>query len=119
MRKTTPLTITNQIAESLGLPSASEADAIQTTRYKAVAEIIGSFLNYTGKNEIGQQGFFSSMIIRILRPDDKAVNFSDMQSVIQIIQDGDKAILQEMKQEREDWRAKRRAESETQSPKNP
>jgi hypothetical protein len=107
MRKNTPLTITSRIAEALGLPDSHAADAILMTRYKAVAEIISSFLNYTEKNEVGQQGFFASMIIRILLPNDKAVHFSDMQTVINIIMKGEKAIQEEMKQEREDWRAAR------------
>ena len=107
MRTTTPFTITSRIAEALGLPDAHWDDVILITRYKAVAEIVSSFLNYTGKNDPGQQGFFASMIIRILLPNDKAVHFSDMQTVINIIQKGDKAIQEEMKQEREDWRAAR------------
>ena len=111
MRKNTPLTITNRIAEALGLDTEM-ADAIQMTRYKAVAEIVASFLNYTEKNEVGQQGFFAGMIIRILLPNDKSVHFSDMQTVINIIQKGDKAILDEMKQEREDWLAARKADRE-------
>ena len=106
-RTTTPFTITSRIAEALGLPDSHGADALLITRYKAVAEIISSFLNYTGKNDPGQQGFFASMIIRILLPNDKAVHFSDMQTVINIIQKGDKAIQEEKKQEREDWRAAR------------
>ena len=110
--RTTPLTITSRIAEALGLPDAHEADAILMTRYKAVAEIISSFLNYTEKNEPGHQGFFASMIIRILLPNDKSVHFSDMQMVINIIQKGDKAIQAEMKQEREDWFAARKADKE-------
>mgnify|MGYP000551015067 CR=1 FL=1 len=115
MRKNTPLTITSRIAEALGLPSFSDThaeDDIQRTRYKAVAEIVSSFLNYTGKNEVGQQGFFAGMIIRILLPNDKSVHFSDMQTVINIIQKGDKAIQEEMKQEREDWLAARKTENE-------
>jgi len=111
MRKNTPLTITSRIAEALGLDTEM-ADAILMTRYKAVAEIVASFLNYTEKNEKGQQGFFAGMIIRILLPNDKSVHFSDMQTVINIIQKGDKAILDEMKQEREDWLAARKAENE-------
>lgn len=111
MRKNTPLTITSRIAEALGLDTEM-ADAIQMTRYKAVAEIVSSFLNYTGKNEVGQQGFFAGMIIRILLPNDKSVHFSDMQTVINIIQEGDKAIREEMKQEREDWLAARKADRE-------
>ncbi len=115
MRKNTPLTITSRIAEALGLPSFSdthEEDDVQRTRYKAVAEIVSSFLNYTGKHEVGQQGFFAGMIIRILQPDEKAVHFSDMQTVINIIKEGNKAILDEMKQEREDWLAARKTENE-------
>ena len=103
-RITTPLTIASRIAEALG-QDTHMADNIQLTRYKAVAEIISSFLNYTGKNEIGQQGFFAGMIIRILLPNDKSVHFSDRQTVINIIQKGDKAIQEEMKNEREDWLA--------------
>ena len=112
MRKNTPLTITSRIAEALGLPDTHMADAILMTRYKAVAEIVSSFLNYTEKNEVGQQGFFAGMIIRILLPNDKSVHFSDMQTVINIIQKGDKAIQDEMKQEREDWLAARKADKE-------
>lgn len=111
MRTITPFTITSQIAEALG-QDTHMADNIQYTRYKAVAEIISSFLNYTGKNEVGQQGFFAGMIIRILLPNDKSVHFSDMQTVINIIQKGDKAIQEEMKQEREDWLAARKADKE-------
>jgi hypothetical protein len=111
MRKNTPLTITSRIAEALGLDTEM-ADAIQMTRYKAVAEIVASFLNYTEKNEVGQQGFFAGMIIRILLPNDKSVHFSDMQTVINIIQEGNKAILDEMKQEREDWLAARKTDKE-------
>jgi hypothetical protein len=111
MRKNTPLTITNRIAEALGLDTEM-ADAIQMTRYKAVAEIVSSFLNYTEKNEVGQQGFFAGMIIRILLPNDKSVHFSDMQTVINIIKEGNKAILDEMKQEREDWLAARKTDKE-------
>lgn len=110
-RTTTPLTITNQIAEALGLDTHM-ADAIQMTRYKAVAEIISSFLNYTEKHDKGQQGFFAGMIIRILQPNDKSVHFSDMQTVINIILDGDKAIQEEKKQEREAWLAARKADRE-------
>ncbi len=106
-RTTTPFTITSRIAGALGLPDSHTADALLITRYKAVAEIISSFLNYTGKNDPGQQGFFAGMIIRILLPNDKSVHFSDMQMVINVIQKGDKAIQEEMKQEREDWRAAR------------
>ena len=112
MRKNTPYTITSRIAEALGLPDTHAVDAIQMTRYKAVAEIVASFLNYTEKNEVGQQGFFAGMIIRILLPNDKSVHFSDMQTVINIIQKGDKAIQDEMKQEREDWLAARKADRE-------
>ena len=112
MRKNTPYTITSRIAEALGLPDTHSVDAIQMTRYKAVAEIVSSFLNYTEKNEVGQQGFFAGMIIRILLPNDKSVHFSDMQTVINIIKEGNKAILDEMKQEREDWLAARKADRE-------
>jgi hypothetical protein len=112
MRKNTPFTITSRIAEALGLPDSHAADAILMTRYKAVAEIVSSFLNYTGKNEVGQQGFFAGMIIRILLPNDKSVNFSDMQTVIKIIQEGDKAIQNEMRNEREEWIAARKADKE-------
>ena len=112
MRKNTPYTITSRIAEALGLPDTHAVDVIQMTRYKAVAEIVASFLNYTEKNEVGQQGFFAGMIIRILLPNDKSVHFSDMQTVINIIQKGDKAIQEEMKQEREDWLAARKTENE-------
>lgn len=108
----TPFTITSRIAAALGLPDAHGADTIRMTRYKAVAEIISSFLNYTDKHEQGQQGFFASMIIRILLPNDKSVHFSDMQTVINIIQKGDKAIQEELKQEREDWLAARKVENE-------
>jgi hypothetical protein len=111
MRKNTPFTIASRIAEALGLPTRM-ADALQMTRYRAVAEIVSSFLNYTEKNEVGQQGFFAGMIIRILQPDEKAVHFSDMQTVINIIQEGDKAIQDEMKQEREDWLTARKADNE-------
>ena len=111
-RTTTPLTITSRIAEALGLPDAHEADAILMTRYKAVAEIISSFLNYTGKNEVGQQGFFAGMIIRILLPNDRSVAFSDLQMVINVIQKGDKDIQAEKKQEREDWLAARTFEND-------
>ena len=113
MKRThTPLTITSRIVGALGLPDAHIADAIQLTRYKAVAEIISSFLNYTEKNDQGQQGFFAGMIIRILLPNDKSVHFSDMQMVINVIQKGDKAIQEEMKQERTDWLCARKAENE-------
>jgi hypothetical protein len=112
MRKNTPYTITSRIAEALGLPDTHAVDAIQMTRYKAVAEIISSFLNYTEKNEVGQQGFFAGMIIRILLPNDKSVHFSDMQTVINIIQEGDKAIQEEMRSEREEWLAARKADRE-------
>jgi hypothetical protein len=88
------------------------ADAIQLTRYKAVAEIVSSFLNYTDKYEPGQQGFFAGMIIRILLPNDKSVHFSDLQTVINIIQKGDKAIQEEKKQEREDWLRARKTDNE-------
>ena len=111
-RTTTPLTITVRIAEALGLPDRHMADAVQMTRYKAVAEIISSFLNYTDKHEPGQQGFFAGMIIRILLPNDKSVHFSDMQMVINVIQKLDKAIQEEKKQERVDWLAARKAENE-------
>ena len=112
MKRThTPLTITSRIAEALGLPDAHMADAIQMTRYKAVAEIISSFLNYTGKNDPGQQGFFAGMIIRILLPNDTSVHFSDLQMVINVIQKLDKAIQEEKKQEREDWLAARKFEN--------
>jgi hypothetical protein len=111
-RITTSLTITSRIAEALGLPDTHAADVILMTRYKAVAEIVSSFLNYTGKNEVGQQGFFAGMIIRILLPNDKSVHFSDMQTVINIIQKGDKAIQEEKRQERADWLAARKADRE-------
>ena len=106
-RTNTPYTITRRIAQSLGLPDSHMTDVIQLTRYKAVAEIVSSFLNYTDNKIASQQGFFASMIIRILLPNDRAVHFSDMQTVINIIMDGEKAIQEEMKQEREDWRAAR------------
>ena len=112
MKRTTPLTITSRIAGALGLPDSDMADVIQMTRYKAAAEVISSFLNYTGKNDPGQQGFFAGMIIRILLPNDKSVHFSDMQAVINIIQKGDKAIQEEMKQERIDWLAAQKTENE-------
>lgn len=102
-RNYTPFTITTRIAGALGLPDSHMADDIQITRYKTVAEIIASFLNYTGKNEVSQQRFFAGMIIRILLPNDKAVHFSDLQMVINVIKKGDENIQQEMKQEREDW----------------
>ena len=111
-RTTTPFTIISRIAGALGLPDAHIADAIQLTRYKAVAEIISSFLNYTGKNDPGQQGFFAGMIIRILLPNDKSVSLSDMQMVINVIQKSDRAIQEEKKQEREDWLCARKAENE-------
>ena len=110
--RTTPFTITSRIAEALGLPDAHMADVMQMTRYKAVAEIISSFLNYTEKNEPGHQGFFASMIIRILLPNDKSVHFSDLQMVINVIQKGDKTIQEEQKQSREDWFAARKADKE-------
>lgn len=111
-RTITPFTITSRIAAALGLPDAHMADVMQMTRYKAVAEIISSFLNYTGKNDQGQQGFFAGMIIRILLPNDKSVHFSDLQMVINVIQKLDKAIQEEIKQERGDWLAARKAENE-------
>jgi len=111
MRKNTPYTITSRIAEALGLDTEM-ADAIQMTRYKAVAEIVSTFLNYTGKNDPGNRGLFAWMIIRILQPDAKVVLFSDMETVIDIIKEGNKAILDEMKQEREDWLAARKADKE-------
>ena len=111
-RTNTPLTITSRIAAALGLPDAHWDDVILITRYKAVAEIISSFLNYTDKHEQGQQGFFAGMIIRILLPNDKSVSLSDMQMVINVIQKGDKDIQEEMKQERTDWLAARKAENE-------
>lgn len=113
MRTNTPFTITSRIAEALGLPDSHMADALLITRYKAVAEIVSSFLNYTGKNDQGQQGFFAGMIIRILLPNDKTVHFSDMQMVINVIMKSDKTIQEEKKQEREDWLAKRQAERES------
>lgn len=106
--KTTPLTITNQIAEALGMPNLNSRPG----RIAAVAEIISSFFNYTGKNEISQQGFFADMIIRILLPNDESVSLIDMQMVINIIQKGDKDIQAEQKQAREDWFAARKAENE-------
>jgi hypothetical protein len=114
MRTTTPFTITVQIVEALGLtsPRSYMLDAMQLERCKAVAEIVSSFMNYTEKHDKGQQGFFAGMIIRILQPNDKSVHFSDMQTVINIIQKGDKAIQEEMKQEREDWLAARKADRE-------
>ena len=110
--KTIPFTITNRIAEALGLRGFHMADAIQLARYKAVTEIISSFLNYTGKNDPGQQGFFAGMIIRILLPNDKSVSLSDVQMVINVIQKGDKAIMAERMQEREDWLAALKADLE-------
>ena len=112
-RTTTPFSITSRFAEALGLPDSHMADALLITRYKAVAEIVSSFLNYTGKNDQGQQGFFAGMIIRILLPNDKTVHFSDMQMVINVIMKSDKIIQEEKKQEREDWLAKRQAERES------
>ena len=102
-RTNTPLTITIRIAAALGLPDSDMVEVVLMTRYKAVAEVISSFLNYTGKNDPGQQGFFAGMIIRILLPNDKSVHFSDMQMVINVIQKLDKDIQEEKKQEREDW----------------
>jgi hypothetical protein len=110
-RTTTPFTIASRIAETLGLDTEM-ADAILMTRYKDVAEIVSSFLNYTEKNEVGQQGFFAGMIIRILLPNDKSVHFSDMQTVINIIQKGDEAIQEETRSEREEWLAARKADRE-------
>jgi hypothetical protein len=111
MRKNTPLTITRDIAAALG-QDTEMADALRVVRYRAAAEIVSAFLNYTGKNDPGHQGLFAGMIIRILQPDDKAVHFSDLQTVINIIKEGDKAIQEEMKQEREDWLAARKADRE-------
>jgi hypothetical protein len=111
-RTTTPFTITSRIAEALGLPDSHMADALLITRYKAAAEVISSFLIYTGKNDPGQQGFFAGMIIRILLPEDKSMHFSDLQMVINVIQKLDKDIQDEMKQEREDWLAARKADRE-------
>jgi hypothetical protein len=110
-RTTTPFTIASRIAEALGLDTEM-ADAIQMTRYKAVAEIVSSFLNYTEKHEVGQQGFFAGMIIRILQPNDKSVHFSDMQTVINIIFEGEARIQEEMENERDEWLAARKAENE-------
>ena len=110
-RKNTPLTITHNIAAALG-QDTEMADALQAVRYRAVAEIASSFLNYTEKNDAGQQGFFAGMIIRILQPESKVVNFSDLMAVVDVIKEGDKAILQEMKEEREAWRTARKAENE-------
>jgi hemerythrin len=108
MRKNTPLTITNQIAAALDMPNLQSGHG----RKAAVAEIISSFLNYTEKHDEGQQGFFAGMIIRILLPNDESVHFSDMQTVINIIKEGDKAIQDEMLQEREEWLAARKADRE-------
>lgn len=102
MKKTTPLTITSRIAGALGLPDSDMVDVMQMTRYKAAAEVISSFLNYTGKNDEGQQGFFAGMIIRILLPNDKSVSPSDMQMVVNVIKKFDKVIQEELKKERED-----------------
>jgi len=111
MRKNTPYSITHNIAAALG-QDTEMADALQTVRYRAVVEIVSTFLNYTEKNDPGHQGLFAGMIIRILQPESKVVNFTDMQAVINIIKEGDKAIQDEMKQEREDWLAARKAERE-------
>ena len=111
-RITTPHTIAERIATTLGLPSALDVGPDDVARREAVAEIVSSFLNYTEKNEVGQQGFFAGMIIRILLPNDKSVHFSDMQTVINIIQKGDKDILEEMRSEREEWLAARKADRE-------
>ena len=100
-----------RIATTLGLPSALDIGPDDVARREAVAEIVSSFLNYTEKNDKGQQGFFAGMIIRILQPDARAVHFSDMQTVIDIIQKGDKAIQEELQQERKDWLAARKAEN--------
>jgi hypothetical protein len=111
-RKNTPLTIANEIATSLGLPdmswslSARPARMRAVARIEAVAEILASFYNYTLKGEIGQQGFFAGMIIRILTPERNAVNFEDLKRVIELIVDGNEKILQEMKEEREERRAR-------------
>lgn len=105
---TTPFTITNRIAEALGMPNLNSRPG----RIAAVAEIISSFFNYTGKNEISQQGFFAGMIIRILLPNDESESLLDMQMVINMIQKGDKDIQEEKKQERADWLAARKTENE-------
>ena len=109
MRKNTPLTITKRIAEALG-QDTEMADALQAVRYRAVAEIVSTFLNYTEKNDPGHQGLFAGMIIRILQPESKVVDMSDLWRVINVIQEGDKAIKDEKKQEREDWIAARKAD---------
>ena len=111
-RITTPHTIAERIATTLGLPSALDVGPDDVARREAVAEIISSFMNYTGKHDKGQQGFFAGMIIRILQPDQKAVHFSDMQTVINIIQKGDEAIQEEMRNERDEWLAARKADNE-------
>jgi len=111
-RTTTPFTITSRIAEALGLPDAHWDDVILMTRYKAVAEIISSFLNYTEKNDPGHQGFFAGMIIRILLPNDKSIHLPNVLTVVKLIKEGDKTIQEEMKQEREDWLAARKADNE-------
>jgi hemerythrin len=107
-RITTPQTITNQIADALAMPDLNSGPG----RRAAVAEIVSSFVNYTEKHDKGQQGFFAGMIIRILLPNDKSVHFSDMQTVINIIQKGDEAIQEEIKNERDEWLAARKADKE-------
>jgi hypothetical protein len=112
--RTTPFTITVQIAEALGLtnPRSYMLDAMQLERCKAVAEIVYSFMNYTEKHDKGLQGLFAEMIIRILQTRCEGVHFSDMQTVINIIQKGDEAIQEEMRSEREEWLTARKAENE-------
>ena len=112
--RTTPFTITVQIAEALGLtnPRSYMLDAIQLERCTAVAEIISSFLNHTDKHDPGQRGFFASMIIRILQPNQKSVNLNDVLTVVNIIRDGDKAIQEEIKNERDEWLAARKVDRE-------
>ncbi len=87
-------------------------DALQMVRYKATAEIVSSFHNYTKKYEEGQKEFFAAMIIRVLLHDKLAIHPSDIQTVINIIQAGEEEIMQEIREQMNTWRATRKTEKE-------
>ena len=82
--KTTPLSISNEIALRLNAP----LDVCGTARLDAVQVIVRNFMNYARKHERSQQGFFSQIIIEILQRDPE-IDAKDLMDVCDILAHGD------------------------------
>ena len=82
--KTTPLSISNEIALRLNAP----LDVCGTARLDAVQVIVRNFMNYARKHERSQQGFFSQIIIEILQRDPE-IDAKDLKDVCDILAHGD------------------------------